>query len=68
MRQSPDQQAAFRVLKSGKVPSVLIELAYVSNAQDAKNLKSDQWRGKVSDTIVAAIDNFSSNQIARPAQ
>lgn len=68
MRHSPDQQAAYRVLKSAKVPSVLIELAYVSNQEDARNLKSDHWRSKVADTIVTAIDNFCSNQIARPAQ
>lgn len=65
MRQSPDQQATFRVLKTAKMPSVLIELAYVSNQQDAKNLKSDQWRQKVSDSIFSAVENYFSNQSVR---
>ena len=65
MRQEPDQQAAFRVLKTAQFPSVLIELAYVSNQQDANNLKSDEWREKVADSIVSAIDNYFGNQIAR---
>ena len=48
MRSEPDQQAAFRVLKTAQFPSVLIELAYVTNKEDAALLQSDTWRDKVS--------------------
>ncbi|HRN86997.1 N-acetylmuramoyl-L-alanine amidase [Hyphomicrobium sp.] len=65
MRAKPDQQAAFRVLRTAQFPSVLIELAYVTNKQDAALLKSDSWRDKVSDSIMDAIENYFSNQIAR---
>lgn len=65
MRQNADREANFRVLKTAKVPSVLIELAYVTNAQDARNLRSEAWREKVSGSIKTAIDNYFSNQIAR---
>ncbi|MEQ1710641.1 MAG: N-acetylmuramoyl-L-alanine amidase [Hyphomicrobium sp.] len=65
MRDDPDKQAAFRVLKTAQFPSVLIELAYVSNRQDAQNLKSDTWRDKVADSIVTAVDNYFSHQLAR---
>lgn len=65
MRSEPDQQAAFRVLKTAQFPSVLIELAYVSNRQDAENLNSDEWRAKVSESIVTAVDNYFGNQLAR---
>lgn len=65
MRAKPDQQAAFRVLKTAQFPSVLIELAYVTNKEDAANLNSEAWRGKVSDSIMTAIDNYFSQQIAR---
>ena len=65
MRQDPDKQAGFRVLKTAQFPSVLIELAYVTNKQDAKNLKSDAWRDKVSDSILTAVDNYFANQIAQ---
>lgn len=64
MRASPDQQAAFRVLKTAQFPSVLIELAYVTNKQDAENLKSDEWRGEVSQSIVTAVDNYFNNKLA----
>jgi N-acetylmuramoyl-L-alanine amidase len=65
LRNEPEQQAAFRVLKTAQFPSVLIELAYVTNPKDANNLKSDEWRGKVAQSIVAAIENYFSRDIAR---
>ncbi len=65
LREKPDQQAAFRVLKTAQFPSVLIELAYVTNKEDAKLLKSDAWRGKVADSITTAVENYFSHQLAR---
>lgn len=65
MRDDPDQTAGFRVLKTAQFPSVLIELAYVTNKEDAEQLKSDAWRDKVSDSIMTAIENYFSNQLAR---
>ncbi len=65
LRQEPDQQAAFRVLKTAQFPSVLIELAYVTNKEDASNLKSDEWREKVAQSIATAIDNYFSQNVAR---
>jgi N-acetylmuramoyl-L-alanine amidase len=65
MRNDPDQQAGFRVLKTAQFPSVLIELAYVTNKQDAANLQSDAWRDKVSGSILGAIENYFSNQVAQ---
>lgn len=65
MRDDPDKSATFRVLKTAQLPSVLIELAYVSNQQDARNLKSDEWRQKVSESLLTAIENYFSNQLTR---
>lgn len=65
MKENPDRSATYAVLKTAKVPAVLIELAYVSNRQDAELLKSDQWRAKVANSIATAIDNYFSHQVAR---
>ena len=65
LRTEPEQQAAFRVLKTAQFPSVLIELAYVTNKEDADNLNSGGWRAKVAQSITTAIDNYFSNEIAR---
>jgi N-acetylmuramoyl-L-alanine amidase len=65
LQNNPDRSAAFRVLKTAQMPSVLIELAYVSNRSDAALLKSDIWREKVSNSIVTAVDNYFSYRLAR---
>jgi N-acetylmuramoyl-L-alanine amidase len=66
LKDDPERSAAFRVLKTAQVPAVLIELAYVSNREDAALLKSDSWRDKVSESIMEAIDNYFSNQKDKP--
>jgi N-acetylmuramoyl-L-alanine amidase len=65
LKDNPDRSAAFVVIKSAKVPSILIELGYVTNEEDAELLKSDAWREKVTGSIVTAIDNYFSHQVAR---
>jgi N-acetylmuramoyl-L-alanine amidase len=65
LKDNPDRSAAFVVLKTAKVPSILIELGYVTNEQDAEMLKSEAWREKVSASIVTAIDNYFSHNLAR---
>lgn len=65
MMANPDRQATYRVLKTAKVPAVLIELAYVSNKEDAAKLKSDAWRSRVATSITTAVENYFSNQLAR---
>jgi N-acetylmuramoyl-L-alanine amidase len=65
LKDNPDRSAAFVVIKSAKVPSILVELGYVTNEEDAELLKSDVWREKVSASIVTAIDNYFSHQLAR---
>ena len=55
---NPDRNAAFVVLKTARVPSILLELGYVTNAEDAQQLRSDQWRDRVSSSLVTAIDTY----------
>ncbi len=64
-RSKPHRTAAFKVLKTQVVPSVLIELAFVTNKADAKRLKSESWRREVSSGIATAVDNYFSHKAAR---
>jgi N-acetylmuramoyl-L-alanine amidase len=58
LHKNPLRAAGFRVLKAPDVPSALIELGYVSNSDDLKELNSDGWRSRAGDAIVHGIQNF----------
>ena len=50
--------AGFRVLKAPDVPSVLVELGFITNRTDEKQLSSSKWRRRVATSMVEAIDNY----------
>jgi len=60
----PLKSAGFRVLKAPDVPSVLIELGYVSNPRDLKQMVSESWRARTSDAIVHAVHTFFIKRLA----
>jgi N-acetylmuramoyl-L-alanine amidase len=64
LHKNPLRSAGFRVLKAPDVPSVLIELGYVSNAADLKQLVSDQWRSRVSDAVTQAVHTYFTTRFA----
>lgn len=64
MHKKPLKSAGFRVLRAPDVPSVLVELGYVSNRQDLQSLLSDTWRNRTADTMAQAIDTFFSAHMA----
>ena len=64
LHKNPIRSAGFRVLKAPDVPSVLIELGYMSNEQDFKLMKSDAWRAKTTDSIVSAIGTYFGPRLA----
>ncbi len=60
---NPQRSAAFGVLKAPEVPSVLIELGYLSNQEDEKLLQSDEWRGKASEALVRSVYEFFKSRL-----
>ncbi len=66
MHKNPMKSAGFRVLRAADVPSVLIELGYVSNREDLKQLTSEAWRSRTADAVVSAVDTYFSTRIAGP--
>lgn len=65
----PHRFANFKVLKAQDVPSVLLELGYLSQKEDEKSLMSDEWRTKVADAMVQSINMFfAKRQVSLPGQ
>ena len=54
----PRRSAAFRVLKSPKVPSVLIELGFLSSPSDERRLRQPATREEVADAIETALAHY----------
>jgi N-acetylmuramoyl-L-alanine amidase len=64
MHKNSLKSAGFRVLKAPDIPSVLVELGYVSNRQDIKSLTSADWREHTADSIAQAVDRFFTTKLA----
>ena len=64
LHRNPLKAAGFKVLKAPDVPSVLIELGYVSNKQDLKLMTSDAWRARTSEAVSQAVNTFFSTRLA----
>ena len=64
MHKHPLKSAGFRVLKAPDVPSVLVELGYVSNKGDLEHLVSESWRSRTVGAIGQAIDVFLAKRLA----
>jgi N-acetylmuramoyl-L-alanine amidase len=55
---NPHRQANFQVLRAPDIPSVLLELGFLSNGEDEKLLLDDDWRNKISALIADAVDRY----------
>jgi N-acetylmuramoyl-L-alanine amidase len=60
----PMRSAGFVVLKAPDVPSVLVELGYLSSRRDEAQLVAESWRNKVASAMATAIDKYFATQLA----
>jgi N-acetylmuramoyl-L-alanine amidase len=58
LNKNPHRFAGFRVLKAPDVPSVLIELGYISNSHDVRELSSAVWRTRAAAAIAQALKSY----------
>lgn len=52
---SPHRSASLAVLVAPDVPAVLIELGYLSNREDAAQMKMEAWRARVAGGLATAV-------------
>jgi len=64
MHKHPLKSAGFKVLTAPDVPSVLIELGYMSTKDDLKQLNSPAWRARTAQGVVKAVEAFFTPRVA----
>lgn len=61
---NPHRFAGFRVLQAHDVPSILLELGFLSNKDDEKVLLDESWREKIAELLTAAIRRYREPVLA----
>ena len=54
----PSRQAGFMVLRAADIPSVLVEMGFMSNSQDEAALRRPDHRARIAKTLAQAIEGF----------
>ncbi len=65
IRKRPHLSAGFTVLKAPDIPSVLVELGFMSNRSDLNNLLTADWRNKVIRGVLLALDTWAFEDAAQ---
>lgn len=60
--------ASFYVLKNTQIPAILVEIGYITNAKEAKYLKSDSYRQEIVGAIAKGIINYQQQCLVRRAR
>jgi N-acetylmuramoyl-L-alanine amidase len=58
LNSNPWRRASFKVLKAPEVPSVLLELGYLSNPKDEELFRAEDWPEEEAETIARAVEAF----------
>lgn len=56
--------AGFRVLKAYDVPSVLIEIGFITNKDDEAQMTSHAWRERTAAALVTSVDRYFADRVA----
>lgn len=59
IRSKPHRSAGFRVLRAPDVPSVLLELGFMSNRNDRNRMTSRQWQKTAAAAIVESLKSWA---------
>ncbi|MDW3221686.1 MAG: N-acetylmuramoyl-L-alanine amidase [Paracoccaceae bacterium] len=65
MNRRPLREAGFSVLKSADIPSVLVEVGFLSSARDLDNLRDPTWRAGIIGGMVQAIAGWRDADAAK---
>jgi N-acetylmuramoyl-L-alanine amidase len=58
MLPNPERHAGFVVLKAADIPSVLVEMGFMSNRTDEAEMRRPQHRVRVAEAMKRAVDSY----------
>lgn len=61
---NPLRHAGFRVLQAPDVPSILVEMGYLSNPEDEKLLTDEEWRDSTARLLAQSVQNYRKTILA----
>ncbi|WP_299546196.1 N-acetylmuramoyl-L-alanine amidase [uncultured Tateyamaria sp.] len=64
MNKRPRREAAFSVLKSADIPSVLVEVGFLSDQRDLSNLRDPVWRAVMVEALASGILQWRDDDLA----
>ena len=65
MNRRPLRRAAFSVLKAADIPSVLVEIGFLSSPRDLQNLQDPEWRARMAEGIRLGLQLWAREDAAR---
>lgn len=65
LSKNPIRSAGFRVLRAHDIPSVLLELGFMSNKKDVELLVNEGWRNRATDAVGNAVRSFFEPRLLR---
>ncbi len=68
MHRYPQQRAGFSVLKSPDIPSVLVELGFLSSARDLARLNDPDWRARMTAALRVGLLAWAAEDAVLSAQ
>jgi N-acetylmuramoyl-L-alanine amidase len=60
IRSRPHRSAGFLVLKAPDIPSLMLELGFMSNATDRANMQSPEWRARAAAGVLTALHQWAA--------
>jgi len=67
MHRQAHQKAGFSVLKSPDIPSLLVELGFLSSAEDLARLSDPDWRARMAKALMAGVIAWADEDAALAA-
>lgn len=63
----PQQEGAFSVLKAPDIPSILMEVGFMSSERDLANLQDPAWRARMAEALMNGLSAWVEEEAQRAA-